>query len=178
MSRTLTPAPTDRSMWRRRLRVVHPDGGGDEDMFVWVRNLQEYVTGDAIEEDPRHLRGEPPRHPRSFTAERIDYTQAFEKGRDFDDLTRRAVALADEVDSWVYARLLRMLDDCRAVDEMGPPLHRMQREGATYKSRAAIAHRVGMTKEKRVGWYRVAESVPLSQRHAGHIFKRLQEDAA
>ena len=38
MSRTLTAAPTDRSMWRRLLHVVHPDKGGDAELFVWVRN--------------------------------------------------------------------------------------------------------------------------------------------
>ena len=38
MSRTLTPAPTDRSMWRRLLRVVHPDGGGDGDPVTTIRS--------------------------------------------------------------------------------------------------------------------------------------------
>ena len=39
MSRTLTAAPTDRSMWRRLLHVVHPDKGGDAELFVWVRKM-------------------------------------------------------------------------------------------------------------------------------------------
>jgi hypothetical protein len=33
-----------------------------------------------------------------------------------------------------------------------------------------------MTKEQRSRWYRVAGSMPLSQRHAGHILSRLKTD--
>jgi hypothetical protein len=29
-----------------------------------------------------------------------------------------------------------------------------------------------------VGWYRIAETIPLSQRHAGHILSRLKGQAA
>jgi hypothetical protein len=37
---------------------------------------------------------------------------------------------------------------------------------------------VGMSVTERSGWYRIAESIPLSDRHAGHILKRLKERAA
>jgi hypothetical protein len=37
---------------------------------------------------------------------------------------------------------------------------------------------VGMTKAERVQWYRIAEAIPLSQRHAGHILSRLKKRAA
>ena len=65
--RTVTAPPTDRAMWRRLLRVGHPDVGGDGDLFVWCRNLQEYVAGDSVEppqrsyHQPRHERGQPAR---------------------------------------------------------------------------------------------------------------------
>lgn len=36
----------------------------------------------------------------------------------------------------------------------------------------------GMTKAERVKWYRIAESIPLSQRHAGHILGILKRQAA
>ena len=45
MSRTLTPAPTDRTMWRKLIRVVHPDTGGEPDQFIWTKALYEYVWG-------------------------------------------------------------------------------------------------------------------------------------
>ncbi len=54
--------------------------------------------------------------------------------------------------------------------------HEEQR-GASYKRLAFIAHLVGMSKGERVGWYRVAEFIPLADRHAGHIIKRLKEAA-
>jgi hypothetical protein len=37
---------------------------------------------------------------------------------------------------------------------------------------------IGMTKAERIGWYRVAESAPLCDRHAGHILSRLKRSAA
>jgi hypothetical protein len=57
--RTLTAPPTDRSYWKRLLRCVHPDHGGDAELFVWVRELQQHVTGDDIEPPRREY--EPPR---------------------------------------------------------------------------------------------------------------------
>jgi hypothetical protein len=44
--RTLTAPPTDRANWRKLLRLCHPDAGGDSDLFVWVRNLQEHVAAE------------------------------------------------------------------------------------------------------------------------------------
>ncbi len=50
--------------------------------------------------------------------------------------------------------------------------------GANYKCLAAIAHAWGMTRAERIGWYRVVEELPLSDRHAGHILARLKKRAA
>lgn len=52
------------------------------------------------------------------------------------------------------------------------------RYGASYKQSAAVAYKAGMSKEPRVEWYRIAGSIPLSMRHAGHVLSRLQEGAA
>jgi hypothetical protein len=57
-------------------------------------------------------------------------------------------------------------------------VYRQQFQGATYKSLAAIAYRAGMSARERSGWYRVAEAIPLAQRHAGHILAKLQSRAA
>ncbi len=43
---------------------------------------------------------------------------------------------------------------------------------------AAIAHRLGMSKPERIRWYRIVESVPLSDRHARHILGKLKEGPA
>jgi hypothetical protein len=54
--------------------------------------------------------------------------------------------------------------DCAAV-----------REGATYKSLAYVAHRLGLDDDERKSWYAIAERVGLSQAHVGCIIARLNE---
>src|SRR5829696_2161929 len=39
--------PTDRAMWRRLLARVHPDAGGDDELFVWAKSLEELVRAKA-----------------------------------------------------------------------------------------------------------------------------------
>jgi len=93
---------------------------------------------------------------------------------DFAALTAKAVTMAEKVGG-IHGFLLEMLEDCEA-----PPLTTgaWEQRGASYKWLAAIGHRVGMTKAERSRWYRIAEAVPLSQRHAGHILSKLQKAAA
>jgi hypothetical protein len=93
---------------------------------------------------------------------------------DFTALTTKAVTMAEKVGG-IHGTLLEMLEDCEA-----PPLTTgaWEQRGASYKSLAAIGHTVGMTKAERVQWYRIAEAIPLSQRHAGHILSRLKRRAA
>src|SRR5215207_8165983 len=107
--RTLTALPTDPRMWKRLLRLTHPDGGGTEDLFVWVRELQEHVAGNGIEPLPQEARWDPPRH--HTTAGRLNFVEAFSRADSFDGLTRVAVMYADEVGA-PYDSLLRMLRDC------------------------------------------------------------------
>jgi hypothetical protein len=175
--RTLTAAPTDRSMWRRLLRLTHPDGAGSHDLFIWARSLYEHVTGDAIEDArTRAERRQPSRHHESTsTGDRLDFSAAHSHAESFDDLTHRALGVAEEVGQ-PFRGLLLLLRDCRESEEI--TLSRQQRQGATYKTLAAIGHAAGMSKTERVRWYRVAERVPLSQRHAGHIMARLKSRAA
>jgi hypothetical protein len=99
----------------------------------------------------------------------------FDQFAEFELLTDRAVTMAAAV-AEPYAYLLRQVAGCYPVSE--GPLRTMQTQGATYKSLAAIGHKVGMTKAERVQWYSIAETVPLSQRHAGHILSKLQRAAA
>jgi hypothetical protein len=99
----------------------------------------------------------------------------FDRFANFEVLADRAVTMAEAV-AGPYGYLLRQVADCYPVSE--GPLYDQQRRGASYKSLAAIGHTVGMTKDERVQWYSIAEAVPLSQRHAGHILSRLKRQAA
>jgi hypothetical protein len=75
-----------------------------------------------------------------------------------------------------YRRLLELLADCSEAPPSDTVLYRQQNQGATYRSVAAIAYRVGMSKQERLVWYKIAERVPLAQRHVGHIIRRVGED--
>jgi hypothetical protein len=179
VSRTLTAPVTDRSMWRKLLRVVHPDSSaaGDHDLFIWTGALYEHVAGDYLEEPiATRARRDPPKHPESSAGERIDFSEAPNRAQSFDALTRAAVMYADEQPE-PYASVLRLLSDCRKALPRDVAHYRAQHVGASYKQLALIAHLVKMSTPERRSWYRISESIPLSQRHAGHIISRLQEDS-
>lgn len=171
--RTATPAPTDPAMRRRLLLRVHPDQGGDEELFVWTTELLERVA-DGCSGCPgpdtsnrnhgSHRAGRP-------APERVDFPNT----ADHEDLVERAwaMAMSGEV-SQSYARLFELLRDCRT----SPAHRRQERSGATYRQLAYIAHLAGMSASERAGWYEVAEAVPMSQRHAGYLIECLRGAAA
>ena len=86
-------------------------------------------------------------------------------------LTRRALSLADELEH-PYKASLRLLSNYKPAGDGRP--QPQDRRGATHRQLAAIAHAAGMSYPERLDWYRVAESVPLSQGHAGHMLSRLK----
>ena len=119
----------------------------------------------------------PPRHepkPQSPPKQDQDCVP-FDKTLDFDVLTRHALNGAETL-SEPYASVLLLLKDCRFA-RLGSE-YGQQYKGATYKQLAAIGHEVGMDKGQRVRWYRLAESIPLSRRYAGHILSKLKKQAA
>jgi hypothetical protein len=177
--RTLTAPPTDRRMWRRLLAIVHPDRGGDGDLFIWTRNLQEYVAGDDPEPvvDARSSEARERHADDNRNAERIPYEEAFGRAGTFAELTHQAVLFAGEVGE-PYASLLRLLADCYEATEADGTLYRQQHQGSTYRQLAYVAHLEGMTSAQRSRWYRIARTIPLSQQHAGHILEQLQRRAA
>jgi len=93
-------------------------------------------------------------------------------GVDFEEVTRNALQLAGTDET--YGGVLSLLVDCYPLEHLAYE----QDRGASYKRLAAIAHAWGMTGPQRSGWYRCAESIPLSDRHAGHILSRLKRQAA
>ena len=164
--KTPTHPPNHTGMWRRLISRAHPDSGGDHDLFIWTMATRGVVCG-----------GEPgseiPRRPGTRQATDADRVP-FDADAYLEVLTDRAVTMAAAV-AEPYAYLLRAVADCYPVSDGA--LHDQQRRGASYKSLAAIGHRVGMSKSERVHWYRIAEAVPLSQRHAGHILSKIQKAA-
>ncbi len=87
-------------------------------------------------------------------------------------LTVRALEISHEVGE-PYAAVLGLLVDLPAHCH-GRAAPRQSR-GARYKQLARIAHTLGWSSEQRSRWYRVAESVPLSDAHASHIIARIGE---
>jgi len=159
-------------MWRRLLGRAHPDAGGDHDLFIWTVATRDAICGGDV---PRLDRRERPSRRQdastSGTSERVPFDQLAE----FQVLTDRALSMAEAV-AEPFGFLLRQVADCYPASE--GPLYDQQRRGATYKTLAAIGHTVGMTQAERSQWYRIAEAIPLSQRHAGHILSRLKRQAA
>jgi len=173
MSRTPTLLATDRAMWRKLKARAHPDAGGDHELFVWTGSLEALVCGSEQSRRPEDRRepGEPRCQAYREAGEepaRVSYP----RGTDFWEATRRALWHASAIADG-YGRLLSLLEDCWPLDGVW----REQERGASYKRLAAIGHMAGMEAAERSGWYRVAKSMPLSDRHAGHILSRLERRA-
>jgi hypothetical protein len=156
---------TDERMWRWLLSRVRPEAGGSHEGFIWTQDLKKLVCSVNLGAQPS-----PKAHPelQSGNPDRVPYPP----GIDFEEMTWRALWHAPTQPE-VYSRLLSLLDDCRPLDHMW----REQQRGASYKRLAAIGHAAGMDKAERVDWYRVAEGIPLSDRHAGHILSKLKRQA-
>jgi hypothetical protein len=159
-------------MWRRLVGRAHPDAGGDHELFIWTVAVRDVVCAKPLR-SVEELGQPNPSTPRSTSS--VTDRIPFDRYSDFEVLTDRAVTMASAV-AEPYGYLLRQVADCYPVSE--GPLYDQQRCGATYKSLAAIGHMVGMTKVERVQFYRIAEAIPLSQRHAGHILSQLKRQAA
>ena len=168
MTHTPTLPPDDRGMWRRLVSRSHPDAGGDHELFIWTVATRVAVCSDLRTEITRVERWAP---STQGTGERVP----FDEDASLEILTDRAVAMAEAV-AEPYGFLLRQVADCEPAED--GPLRDQQRCGASFKSLAAIGHGVGMTKAECVQWHRIAEAIPLSQRHAGHILSRLKRRAA
>jgi hypothetical protein len=164
VTRTPTLPPDDKKMWRKLVALTHPDSGGDHELCIWTQNVREHVCKGVGAHWPQ-----PKPEPRTVYE---DGRVPFPADATFGALTATAIERADAVGT-LYGRLLLLLADCYTAAH---PPHEGQR-GANDKRLAYIAHLVGMSKTERIEWYRVAESIPLADRHADHIIKRLKEAA-
>jgi hypothetical protein len=168
--RTVAPPLDDPRLWRRLLARTHPDAGGGHDLFVWTSAVKDAVCGGELRVESKPQPGD------NFSRRREKSTHADDKpripypvGTDFEAVTRQA----RQVDG-PYAHVLSLLASCHPLTHLAYE----QERGASYKRLAAIAHTLGMTKAERIGWYRVSEDLPLSDRHAGHILSKLKRRAA
>jgi hypothetical protein len=161
--RTATLPATDRRMWRKLLRRCHPDAGGDHELCIWAQELREILAKSILTQTPP---GAPPTDERP----RVPFVAP----HDFEELTRTALRYACQNAGSVYGELLSMLVDCHSL----PTMWFEEQRGASYRRLAAIGHRVGTNLEERREWYALADSIPLSDRHAGHILSRLKGKAA
>jgi hypothetical protein len=145
-------------MWRRLLARAHPDAGGDDELFVWAKSLEELVREGA---------GRPgPRHGGTFQkALRIP----FDPHTDFDRISERALQFAPR--AFGYGDVLRLM---RGAKRTGTA---KDRRGATYEQLARIAYLLGIDKHERNArkmWYRIARDVMLSETHADHFIGGLK----
>ena len=165
-------------MWRKLLKRAHPDSGGEHELFIWTTALHQHHCHDGMEDvRTNHERRRPPPRPKSSAGDRIDFSRAFTVAHDFDELTERAMEFAETCPE-PYCTLLYLLADCRAVGEADAPLYRAQHQGASYRQLAHVGHLCGMSNRERVTWYQIAETIPLAQRHAGHLISKLKREAA
>ena len=177
MTRTPTAPLNDKKMWRKALAKAHPDAGGDHNLFIWMQAARDAMCdGGANQTTPPPPRREPPQSPQDEHREDHKESVPFDASTPFDVLTRRALKLADDFVEPLYADLLRLLEDCEEAHTGA--LKRQQERGATYRQLAAAGHAAGMSTGQRVRWYHIAEDIPLSRRHVGHILSRLKRSAA
>lgn len=179
--RTPTLPPTEPAMWRKLLARTHPDTGGSHELFVWAGALRELICDGELRMGPEpEPRDNPSRRREASTQRTAPGTDdkprvPYPAGTDFEEGTREALRMAEDLGEFhPYGALLGMLADTRGAEHYAPQEHR----GASYRQLAAIAHAVGMSKPERAGWYRLAEGIPLADRHAGHLLGRLKRQAA
>lgn len=171
MTRTPTKPLNDRTMWRKARRPFHPDTGGDPEVFIWLTSVMESVC--SLEAPA----GEPPEEPRRKSRNEKDDKDRipYPTGADFREVTLDAIRYANNHPD-EYGRLLRLLEDC--IPRYTGRLWREQERGASYRRLAAIGHLAGMNVAQRSRWYDIARSIPLSDRHAGHILARMKRSEA
>jgi hypothetical protein len=159
-------------MWRKLLARTHPDAGGSHELFIWTGALREHVEECLNPSDRGHVGYTPEDRGRADPAsDRVP----FDGSLPFDEHTRAILTYGREADM-AHGHVLALLIDCD--DARHGRAFEQQYRGATYKQLAAIAHVVSMSYQQRQDFYKVAESLQLTQRHAGHILGRLKKAAA
>jgi hypothetical protein len=79
MSKLVAPQPDDRTLWKRLLARVHPDAGGDKDLFTWATKVRELLCVCTLKEEACSKVG-----GTTYTPERIALRQC--RGASFKQL--------------------------------------------------------------------------------------------
>jgi len=171
--RTKAPSLKDRSYWRRLLATVHPDRGGDHELFVFLQALKEHVeecAGGSVSKlcSSRH-------RDRSDKQDRIPYDEALGYIDEHTMLTHRALSIAETVEE-PFCGVLRLLVDYDNIEHGRRALK--QCRGATWRQAGYIAHLSGVSKAERLRWYELCRSIPLSEALASHLINRLKIEVA
>jgi hypothetical protein len=149
-------------MWRRLLARAHPDAGGDDELFVWAKSLEELVARlSKAQHDP---------YARLGGTVKQEGRIPFDPHTDFDRISERALQFAPK--AFGYGGVLRIAGGAKRTGTAKD--HR----GATYEQLARIAYRLGIDKHQRNArkmWYRTARDVMLSEAHADHIIGSLED---
>ena len=174
MTRTPTKPPTDRGMQLRLKALVHPDGRGDHELFIWTVNLIEVACSgsrNVPKEGVEHPSSPRPRYssPKADPA-RIPYDTTLGFVDEFAMLTLHALSVGRHAEE-PYRSLLTLLVDCCAAEHGGAAAR--QERGATFRQLARIAHDADMTPGQLRSWYDLARSIPLSEKHASHLIARI-----
>ncbi len=171
--RTVAPPLDDPRLWRRLLARTHPDAGGDHELFIWCGVVRTAVCGGElrVESKPQPSDNRSRRRENSPAPPDDKPRIPYPAGLDFSETTRAALRVGGP-----YASVLSLLADC--YPQPTGPLAHEQARGASYARLAAIGHLCGMGKLERTAWYRCAEAIPLSDRHASHLLGRLKRRAA
>ena len=167
MSKLVAPQPDDRTLWKRLLARVHPDAGGDKDLFTWATKVRESLCVCTLKEEACSKVGST-----TYTPERIPFDSDLGYVDEHVMLTLRALSIGKREEP-LYARILRLLLDCPSQAHGRVALR--QCRGASFKQLGYISHLAGLSKEQRGIWYEIARSVPLSEQHAHHLIGKLKE---
>jgi len=173
MPRSSTPAPLDdRSYWRRLLASVHPDRGGEHELFLFLTALREHVEGCSRQRDGIH-----PAHNRGYhhDKDRVPYDEALGFVDEHTMLTHRALSIAETVEE-PFCGVLRLLVDYDNIEHGRRALK--QCRGATWRQAGYIAHLSGVSKAERQRWHELCCSIPLSEALASHLINRLKIEVA
>src|SRR3954469_25707062 len=88
----------------------------------------------------------------------------------FERLTDVAMHHASENMDNIFGGLLIFLADCDHVCRLSG----LEQVGCSYHALRRVGRTVGMSAEQFAEWISLAESVPLSERHALHILGKLE----
>jgi hypothetical protein len=160
-------------MWRRLLARLHPDAGGDGELFTFGQAVREQVTGDGrCDRCLAHSYSEYGSSTNASEAkERIDFNPP--TGDPFEHL-RMILGVAKDVPN-PFRDVLLLLIDCPTEDH--GRAFASQATGASYRQLAYLAHLAGFSDEERQRWYSLAEDLSLSGRHVSHLISTLKAAA-